>query len=149
MNGPRLARSYESSESAMITYRPCAPSMPAMSAPPYPRIGASTTRAPLADRDLLRPVGGTVVGDQNLAVDAEVGQALDGLLDAGREGLRLVEARQQDRDLDTPSQFCTMSPLRAPAAVVSSHGQCVSARRRKGGESAISDADAGSNAAGC
>ena len=50
--------------------------------------------------DALRTVGRPVVADQDLAVDAEVVQALAGLLDAHGERLRLVETRQDDADLD-------------------------------------------------
>src|SRR5262249_23678628 len=56
------------------------------------------TRAPTA-RDLLRAIGAAVVGDDDLAVDARIAQIPFGLLDAGSQRFRLVEARHQDRQL--------------------------------------------------
>ena len=51
-------------------------------------------------RDALRPVGRTVVADQHLTRDTQVGEGLAGLLHADGQRLGLVQARQDDRDLD-------------------------------------------------
>src|SRR6185369_15519229 len=45
-------------------------------------------------------VGAAVVGDHDLAGDPHLVDRRPGLLDAGAEGLRLVEARHDDRQLD-------------------------------------------------
>ena len=50
--------------------------------------------------DQLRAVGRSVVGDQHLADDARTGQEAAGLVDAHRQGLRLVEAGHQDSEFD-------------------------------------------------
>ena len=50
--------------------------------------------------DLLGAVGAAVVGDDDLAGDAGLGQAAPRLLDAGRERVRLVEAGHHHRQLD-------------------------------------------------
>ena len=51
-------------------------------------------------RDRLRAVGAAVVGDDDLAVDAQRLHRGPGLRDARGEGLGLVEAGQDDRKLD-------------------------------------------------
>ena len=49
--------------------------------------------------DLRRAVGAAVVGHQHLAVDVAAAQVVGRLGDAGRQRLRLVQARHEDRQL--------------------------------------------------
>ena len=49
--------------------------------------------------DLLRPVGRSVVGDHDLAGDADPLERVQRLADADRDRLRFVQARHHDREL--------------------------------------------------
>ena len=59
-----------------------------------------TTRAPCVAGDLLRAVGAAVVGDDDLAVDAQPLEGCDGLGDAGADRAGLVQARHDDGDFE-------------------------------------------------
>lgn len=64
-----------------------------------PRAVTSTTRARLGGES-LGSVGGPVVGDEHLTAEPRAGEPCDGFAHARGDGLRFVETRHQDRQIE-------------------------------------------------